>query len=163
MQIKRKISREIAEEPESNEDDQLEGLSKKNEVKFRVVEKAFLVLTLWLGTQKKVYWKRRESHPIKGESKGNFHQKSSHQVKLLELCCENPLDYHHAFGIYHNHFSRPFLLLCICLDFECGNGQGNPGTEKRLWKGCPRAIFTDCYVVLVYCRDHFLLWKALFK
>jgi len=46
MQIKRKISREIAEEPESNEDDQLEGLSKKNEVKFRVVEKAFLVLTL---------------------------------------------------------------------------------------------------------------------
>jgi hypothetical protein len=43
MQIKRKISREIAEEPESNEDDQLEGLSKKNEVKFRGPKKKSLL------------------------------------------------------------------------------------------------------------------------
>jgi len=39
MKVKRKSSREIAEEPESNEDDQFESGSKKNEVKFRVAKK----------------------------------------------------------------------------------------------------------------------------
>jgi len=59
MQIKRKISREIAEEPESNEDDQLEGLSKKNEVKFR-------------GPKKKFIEKEEKATPSKERAKATF-------------------------------------------------------------------------------------------
>jgi len=59
MQVKRKPSREIAEEPESNEDDRPESVSKKNEVKFR-------------GPKKKFIEKEEKSSPVRETAKATF-------------------------------------------------------------------------------------------